>query len=214
MVSIQIGDDIAVCPISRNTRREDVTCALIQGFGLVMVLGGVSTLLALAGVHGDAAQIVSLSIYGATLILLYTFSMLYHASANLKRKMWYRLVDHSNIYLMIAGTYTPFTLSTMKGAWGWSLFGVIWGLATLGIIFKLVFRNRYRLLALSLYLAMGWLIIIGVAPLAANLPTSGFVWLIAAGVAYTLGVPFYLWERIPYNHAIWHLFVMAGSSSF
>lgn len=214
MTSIQIENDIAICPVSRNTRREDLACAYIQGSGLVLAIGGVATLLSLAGVYGDAAQIVSLSIYGATLIILYAFSAAYHASTRLKRKMWYRLVDHANIYLMIAGTYTPFTLSTLKGGWGWSLFGVVWGLAAAGIAFKLIFRNRYEWFSLALYLAMGWLIVIGIAPLSEKLATSGLVWLIAAGLAYTLGVPFYLWQRLPYHHAVWHLFVMAGSSSF
>lgn len=219
MLSYHATDDIAidrtaVCPVSHNTRREDLACAYIQGFSLILVLGGVATLVALAGVHGTTMQIVSLSIYGATLILLYAFSAIYHASSRLKRKMWYRVVDQSNIYLMIAGTYTPFTLHTLQGGWGWSLFGVVWGLAVIGITIKVLFRDRFRRFSLALYLCMGWLIVLGVVPLAERLATGGFAWLVAAGIAYTLGVPFYLWERLPYNHAVWHLFVLAGSSSF
>lgn len=214
MPSYQTADDYAICPVSRNTRREDLACAYIQGFSLMLVLGAVATLVALAGVHGTAMQIVSLSIYGATLTILYAFSAVYHASARLKRKMWYRVVDHSNIYLMIAGTYTPFTLHTLEGGWGWSLFGVVWGLAAVGITIKVLFRDRYQRLSLALYLCMGWLIIISVVPLTERLATGGVVWLLAAGIAYTAGVPFYLWERLPYNHAVWHLFVLAGSSSF
>ena len=214
MLSYQTTDGYAICPVSRNTRREDLACAGIQGFSLMLVLGGVATLVALAGVHGTAMQIVSLSIYGATLTILYAFSFAYHASARLKRKMWYRVVDHSNIYLMIAGTYTPFTLHTLEGGWGWSLFGVIWGLAVVGITIKVLFRDRYARLSLALYLCMGWLIVLGVVPLTERLATGGVVWLVAAGIAYTVGVPFYLWNRLPYNHAVWHLFVLAGSSSF
>lgn len=214
MISYQLDDAPAICPVSHNTRREDLACAYIQSLGLVLSVGGISTLVALAGVYGSAIQIVSLCVYGATLIIMYAFSAVYHGSARLKRKQWYRVIDHSNIYLMIAGTYTPFMLSTLRGGWGWSLFGVVWGLAVLGVAIKLVFRNRYEWLSLALYLCMGWLIVIGVVPLWENLAVGGFAWLVAAGAAYTVGVPFYLWKRLPYNHVVWHFFVLVGSISF
>lgn len=204
----------AICPVSRNTRPEDVACAIVQSLGLILAVGAVSTLVALAGVYGSAAQIVGLSIYGATLIIMYAFSAIYHASTVQKRKQMLKVVDQSNIYLLIAGTYTPFTLSTLEGGWGWSLFGVVWGLATVGITIKLIFHSRFEWISLALYVAMGWLIVVGAAPLAERLALSGFIWLIAAGLTYTLGVVLYLWESLPYNHVVWHLFVLAGSSSF
>lgn len=214
MTLYQLADPDSICPISRNSRREDLACVGIQSLGLLLALGGVATLVALAGAYASATKIVSFSIYGATLIALYAFSTLYHASRRPKRKQFLAIVDQSSIYLLIAGTYTPLMLVTLAGGWGWSLFGVVWGMALLGVSIKVLFHNRFEAISLTLYLVMGWLVVIGFAPLLESLPTGG-IWLIfAAGVTYTAGVPVYLWKRMPYNHAMWHMFVLGGSSSF
>ena len=214
MTSYQPADPDITSSVSHNSRKEDLACAGIQSLGLLLALGGIATMVALAGVYAPATKIVSFSIYGATLISLYAFSALYHASRGLKRKQFFRIVDQSSIYLLIAGTYTPLTLNVLAGGWGWSLFGVVWGLALLGVSIKLLFHNRFEAISLILYMVMGWLVVIGFAPLLENLPTGGFWLMFAAGMTYTAGVPIYLWVRLPYNHAIWHLFVLGGSSSF
>ena len=211
MTFFAISNDQVTCPISRNTRIEDRVCALIQGTSLVLGIGGVATMVALAGVYGSASAIVGFSIYGATLILMYAASTAYHATSKLKRKFKLRIVDKSNIYLLIAGTYTPFVLVTIEGGWGWSLFGVVWGMALFGVAFKLIFVDRFEFVSLGLYLSMGWVMMVAFYPLVNSMPWEGVFWLVMGGVAYTLGVPIYRWERMPFNHALWHLFVFAGS---
>lgn len=202
------------CSVSRQTRIEDVVCALIQGVSTVLCVGGIATLVSLAGVYGDAWQIVSLSIYGATLIVVYLSSTLYHSARHIGRKRVLKLVDHANIHLLIAGTYTPFALVTLNGAWGWSLFGVVWGLTVVGIALKLIFGDRFGAVSVVFYLAMGWLVLIAIVPLIRSLPPGGLVWLVMGGLIYSIGVIFYLWERMPFNHAVWQLFVLLGSSCF
>ena len=199
------------CPISRNTRLEDQVCAVIQGTGLVLGIGGVATLVALAGVYGSASAIVGFSIYGATLIIMYASSTAYHAASKPKRKFRLRIVDKSNIYLLIAGTYTPFVLVTIEGGWGWSLFGVVWGMALFGVAFKLIFVNRFEFVGLGLYLAMGWVMMLALNPLVKSMSWDGVFWMVMGGLAYTLGVPIYRWDRMPFNHALWHVFVFTGS---
>jgi hemolysin III len=203
-----------VCPVSRQTYLEDLVCALIQGVSLLLCIGGIAVLVSLAGIHGDAWQVVSLSVYGATLIVVYLSSTLYHSARHVRRKRVFKLVDHSNIHLLIAGTYTPFALVTLSGAWGWSIFGLVWGLSVLGIAFKLVFGDRYTPVSITIYLAMGWVALIAVVPLIRSLPLSGLMWLVLGGVVYTSGVVFYLWEKMPFNHAVWQLFVLTGSTCF
>jgi len=161
---------------------------------------------------GGTLVIASCGVYGFTLMALYLASTLYHsAPSGTRARNVLRIVDHSAIYLLIAGTYTPFTLISLRGPWGWSLFGVIWGLAALGILFKMFFTGRWEIFSGLVYLFMGWLAVVAFRPLLASVPPGGLAWMVAGGLAYTLGMIFYAWAVVPHHHAIWHLFVMLGS---
>ena len=162
--------------------------------------------------NGNAANIVGASVFAATLVLLYLASTLYHALPDNRAKQVFRILDHGAIYLLIAGTYTPFTLGVLRGPWGWSLFGIQWGLAVLGIVLKSVGGIRYAKWSVAVYLAMGWLVLIAAGPLMDHVAPWGLFWLVAGGLAYTAGVVFYALERLRYFHFIWHLFVIAGST--
>ena len=180
--------------------------------GAALAVGGAAVLIVLAAGQGDPWKIVSFSVYGTMLLLLYLFSTLYHSLRG-KAKEVFRKLDHYAIYLLIAGTYTPFTLVTLQGAWGWSLFGVVWGMALLGIVVDSLPWDKRRILPVVIYLAMGWLALIALKPLLNALPLAGFAWLLAGGVLYTVGIVFYALERwIKHGHGIWHLFVLAGSA--
>jgi hemolysin III len=192
---------------------EEIAHSITHGIGIVLAIAALAILTSFAAVFGTARHIVGCSIFGATMIILYTASTLYHSLQNEKAKKVFRVFDHSAIFLLIAGTYTPFTLITLKGAWGWTLFGVVWGLAIIGIVLQTVSNMRFQVLSLVLYLAMGWIGIVAVRPMISLLPVSGLVFLAAGGLSYTLGVVFYVWERLPFNHAIWHVFVLGGSVS-
>jgi len=179
--------------------------------GAALALAGFVILVVQATTQGDPWKIVSFSVYGVTLIALYFFSTLYHASRG-KVKAILQKIDHSAIYFLIAGTYTPFTLVTLRGTWGWSLFGTIWGLAVIGILQDMLMIAKRRILSVVIYLLMGWLVIIAIRPLIRALPVAGFVWIVAGGLFYTVGVIFYaLDKKIPYGHGIFHFFVLAGS---
>jgi len=191
--------------------KEESINSLTHGLGALLSLGGLAVLLAMASLHGDAWHIVSCSIYGATLVLLFSSSTLYHSFRNERVKHIFRIIDHASIYLLIAGTYTPFVLVNLRGKWGWSLFGVIWGLALAGIVFQIFFVSRFRLLQTIIYLAMGWLVVVAVKPLFDHVPRPGLLWLLLGGLCYTVGAIFYLWKKLPYHHAVWHLFVLGGS---
>lgn len=181
--------------------------------GTALAAAGAAVLVVLAARQGDPWKIVSFSIYGAMLFALYALSTLYH-SARGKVKDVLRKLDHCSIYLLIAGTYTPFTLVTLRGAWGWSLFGVIWGLAALGIAQEAWLAKGPRILSVVIYILMGWLSVIAVQPLIAALTPAGFAWLAAGGLFYTGGIIFYaLDEKLRHGHGIWHVFVLAGSAS-
>lgn len=181
--------------------------------GAALAAAGAAVLVVLAARQGDPWKIVSFSIYGAMLLALYTLSTLYHSTRG-RVKDVFRKLDHCSIYLLIAGTYTPFTLVTLRGAWGWSLFGVIWGLAALGIAQETWLAKGHRILSLVIYILMGWLSVIAVKPLIAALTPAGFAWLAAGGLFYTGGIIFYaLDEKLRYGHGIWHLSVLAGSAS-
>ncbi len=190
--------------------REEVANSLTHGVGALAAVAAIPILAVAASGHG-AAQVVGAVIFASTMVLLYFSSALYHAwpAGIVKRRL--QIVDHSAIYLLIAGTYTPFTLGVLRGGWGWTLFGLIWGFAVLGIALKAMGGVRYKVLSLSLYLGMGWLVLIAIRPLWQHVPTAGFVWLLGGGIAYTLGVPFYTARRLPYGHCIWHVFVLIGS---
>ena len=180
--------------------------------GALLAIVGTVVLIVLGATQGDAWKVVSFSIYGATLILLYLSSTLYH-SARGRAKNVFRKLDHAAIYLLIAGTYTPLALVTLGGGWGWSLFGVIWGLAIFGVVQDLTLAGKKRTLSLYLYLGMGWVAIIGVVPLIEALSWAGFLWIIAGGLVYSVGTIFYFYdERFKHWHGIWHLFVLGGSA--
>ena len=190
---------------------EELAHAITHGVGAVLSMAGLAVLVVFASLRGDAWHVVAASIYGASLLTLYLCSTFYHALPPSRAKQVFQTLDHGAIYILIAGTYTPFTLVTLRGGWGWSLFGVIWGLAVLGVIQEVVLKRRIRWVSLLLYLGMGWLIMVAVRPLVGALDTGGLILLSAGGLFYTLGTVFYMAHRIPYHHAIWHLFVLAGS---
>ncbi len=186
--------------------------ALTHGIGLVLVLVAVPAIIVLAATSATAWHVVSVSVYGTTLICLYVASTLYHSVRRPPAKRVLRILDHSAIYLLIAGTYTPFTLVTLRGAWGWTLFGIVWALALFGIVWKAVRVERHEVVSTILYIAMGWLAVIAIRPLSRAIPIAGLVWVFAGGLAYTFGVAFFGASRLRFNHAVWHLFVLAGSA--
>jgi hemolysin III len=188
---------------------EEVAHALTHGLGLVASVGGLVALVTAAWLRGDAWHIAGGAIFGATLVLLYATSTLYHSSRCPRAKRFFQRLDHAAIFLLIAGTYTPFTLVSLHGSWGWTLLAIVWGLAILGIALEVV--GNTRRVSVALHLAMGWLIVIAAEPLARSLHPDGLLLLALGGLAYTFGVIFYAWQRLPYNHAVWHLFVLAGS---
>lgn len=192
-------------------RNEELANRLTHGVGVLLGVAGLVLMVVASARHGDVWHVVSTAIFGATLVLLYAASTAYHSVAGEKIRRLMRKVDHAAIFLLIAGTYTPFVLVTLRGPWGWSLFGVIWGLAVVGVTMKFWFAGRFKLVSTLIYLAMGWLVLIAIKPLMAALPAGGMKFLVAGGLCYTGGAAFYLWKRLPYHHAIWHLFVLAGS---
>ena len=190
---------------------EELANSLSHGIGAVLSIVALVFAIVAAVDHGGALHVVSVCIYGATLVWLYLASTLYHSIWHRPTKRFFQFVDHTAILFLIAGTYTPFTLVTLQGRWGWLLFAIVWSLVLVGLIVKFSPLRRYEWLSLALYLVMGWLVVIALEPLLAALPSAGLWWLVAGGIAYTVGVIFYLWESLPYNHAIWHLFVLSGS---
>ncbi len=190
---------------------EEIANSIIHGVGAGLSIAGLTILVVLGALYGNAWHIVSFSIYGSALILLYLASTLYHSFQKPKIKRVFKILDHVAIFVLIAGTYTPFMLVNLRGPWGWSLFGIIWGLAIMGIIFKLFFIDRFERFSLLIYLLMGWLCIIATRQMLMEIPTGGLLWLISGGLLYTSGVLFYQWKNLRYSHAIWHLFVLGGS---
>ena len=185
--------------------------ALTHLAGVVLALAGTVVLIVLAALNGDAWKVASVSIYGVTLVLLYSFSTLYHSLRG-RAKAILRKLDHISIYLLIAGSYTPFCLVTLRGSWGWSLLGVVWGLAVLGIQQELRPTSGSRILSIAIYVVMGWVVLAAVNPLLQALGTAGFTWLAVGGLFYTVGIVFYALDtRLAHAHGIWHLFVIAGS---
>ena len=190
---------------------DELASSVIHGVGIVLSIIGLTTLVAFAAQHGDARVVIASAVYGTTLILLYTASTLYHSISVIAAKPALRTLDHIAIFLLIAGTYMPFTLIALPGPWGWSLFAGVWVLALIGSALELGVVRRYRKFSVLLYVGMGWIGMIAFKPLNEHLQTGGMLLLIGGGVAYTLGVPFYLWRRLPYHHALWHAFVLTGS---
>ena len=198
--------------LPRYSPREEIANSVTSGIGTVLATAGSAVLIASATKYGTVWHIVSCSVYGATLIFLYAVSTLYHGSVSPRLKPMLRSLDHSAIFLLIAGTYTPFTLVNLRGAWGWSLLGAVWGLAVLGIVFQAWLR-RWPVASVGLYVGMGWAGVVAIKPVFAAVAPGGLVLLLVGGLAYMLGLGFYAWRRLPYHHAIWHVFVLAGSIS-
>lgn len=194
------------------TPREELANSLTHAIGALLSGAGLVLLVIRSAQHGDAWHVVSTAIFGATLVLLYTASTLYHSFRSERTKQVLQKFDHAAIFLLIAGSYTPFVLVTLRGPWGWSLFGVVWGLAVVGVTMKFWLAGRFRLGSTLIYVAMGWLVLVAIKPLLAALPAGGIKLLLAGGLCYTGGAGFYLWKRLPYHHAVWHLFVLAGSA--
>jgi len=190
---------------------EEIANSITHGIGALLSIGGLAVLVGFASLRGDAWHIASCSIFGSTLILLYVASTLYHSIPLPNIKEILRMIDHSAIYLLIAGTYTPFMLVNLRGPWGWSLFGTIWGIAITGILLKTTSFGRLPGISLGFYLAMSWIVIIAIKPMLAVLDKGGLELLLLGGLTYTAGIVFYAWKKLPYSHAIWHVFVLAGS---
>ena len=190
---------------------EELANAVTHGIGALLSLAGLVVLIVLAALRGSGWHILACAIYGASLLCLYTASTLYHSVVSPRLKRALRVFDHSAIYLLIAGTYTPFLLINLRGPWGWSLFGIVWSLALAGVFFKFRFTGRFEAVSVALYLAMGWLIVVAARPALAHIGASTLLWLLAGGIAYSSGIVFYVARRIPFHHAIWHLFVLGGS---
>ncbi len=191
--------------------REELLNSITHGAGVLLSVAALVLLIVYSTSYGTASHVVSCTIFGITLILLYSASTLYHSFRQPRVKSILKIIDHSCIYLLIAGTYTPFLLVTLRGVLGWTMFGVIWFLAISGVLFKIFFVHRFKIVSTIAYVLMGWIMIFAIKPLVDSMPSGGIVWLIAGGLAYTLGVVFYAWKKLPFNHAIWHLFVLAGS---
>lgn len=194
-----------------QTVGEEIANSLTHGLGLVASIAGLVVLVGATATRGDAWTIVACSIYGATLVLMYGASTLYHALARTRAGNVLRRLDHAAIYLLIAGTYTPFVLVSLRGPWGWTLFGISWGLALLGITAKAVLGLRWPIVSTTVYILMGWLVLVAVGPLFRHVPGDAIAWLVAGGLLYTTGVVFYAWERVRYAHTVWHLFALGGS---
>ncbi len=195
-----------------QSRGEEIANGLSHGVGFLAAVAVAPVLAVSACRRGSSAGIVGASVFAFTMILLYITSTLYHLLAENKAKRIFHVLDHSAIFLLIAGTYTPFTLGVLRGALGWTLFGLVWGIAVVGVAFKSAGGVRYQRLSIVLYLAMGWLVLIAAKPLWLNMPAWGLFWLVAGGVAYTAGVGFYAAKRLRYAHFVWHLFVIAGTA--
>ncbi len=200
----------AKSPDEEFSAAEELAHSLTHGAGLLLAIAALVLMVVFAAQKGSAIHIISCTVYGVTLVLLYASSMLYHALPSGRGKRVFGILDHAAIFLLIAGTYTPFALVTLDGGWGWSLFAVIWGLAVGGIVLESVSRGRVRRIQLVLYLLMGWGIVGAARPLLQELATVGLVLLLAGGLAYTLGAVFFVWRR-PFYHAVWHVFVLGGS---
>jgi hemolysin III len=198
-------------PEYQESRREEVANSVSHGLGFVLAVAGAPLLIATAIRRGTLADVVAVSVFAASMALLYLSSTIYHALPPGRTKNAFHVLDHAAIYLLIAGTYTPFTLGVLKGGWGWTLFGLVWGLAALGVLLKVFAGIRWHGISTAVYVGMGWLIIIAAKPLWESLPLAGLIWLFAGGIAYTSGVYFYLKKNMRYGHLVWHLFVVAGT---
>jgi hemolysin III len=195
----------------KTNLRDEIASALTHGLGAIAALAGGAVLITLAALYGDGWQLGTAIVFSVTLLLLYVASTLYHAIQHPMAKARLQVFDHCAIYLLIAGTYTPILLIGLRGPWGWGMFAAVWTIALFGVVFKLFFTGRFRLLSTGLYLAMGWLVVVAIEPLLKSVDAFTLGWLLAGGIFYTLGTYFYQRDSVRYFHAIWHLFVLAGS---
>jgi hemolysin III len=191
---------------------EEIANSISHGLGFVLAVAGAPILIVTALRQGTVADVVAVSVFAASMALLYLSSTIYHALPTGRIKNVFHVLDHAAIYLLIAGTYTPFTLGVLRGGWGWTLFGLVWGLAAFGVLLKVFAGIRWNGLSTALYVGMGWLVVIAAKPLWESLPTAGLAWLLAGGLAYTAGVYFYLHKTLRFGHLVWHLFVVAGTA--
>lgn len=197
----------------KTSTAEEIANVLTHGIGTAFGIAALSILVVKAALYGNVWHVVSMSIYGATLVILYMSSTLYHMYAFTRARQFFKMMDHISIYLLIAGTYTPFTLISLRGGWGWTIFGIVWGIAVAGIVMKVFYTGRFEFLSTLLYLGMGWIIIIAVKPLIEKVETMGLIWLLIGGLSYSLGTIFFRMHKMRYHHFIWHLFVLGGSVS-
>ena len=195
----------------KYTTGEEIAHAVTHGLGLLLSVVACSVLVILAAQRGTVWHITGVAVFGASLIVLYAASTLYHALTHTKAKRVFKFLDYSAIYLLIAGTYTPFTLVTLRGGWGWALFGIAWGLAIVGAVLEVITRRKYKAMSMAFYLGMGWLLVIAIKPLASSLGTRELILLAVGGVAYTGGAALYALGKFKYHHAIWHVLVLVGS---
>jgi hemolysin III len=193
------------------TLGEELAHSITHGVGLLAAVAGLVLLVVLAAATRDPWRVTACTVYASTLVLLYAASTLYHALSGTRARGVLRVLDHAAIYLLIAGTYTPFALVSLRGPWGWTLLAIVWSLAAAGVTVKAMFGARWPVVSTALYVGMGWIVLIALKPLVAHVPPGGIAWLAAGGLAYTGGVAFYAWTRLRYGHAIWHVFVLAGS---
>lgn len=195
------------------TRREEIANSITHGIGALLSVAALVLLIVFASLKGTALHVVSFTIYGSSMLLLYLASTLVHSFPEGRAKRVFEVLDHSFIYVFIAGTYTPLLFTVIKGALGWTLFGIVWGIAAAGVVFKSFFVNRFLFTSTMIYILMGWIIVFAWQPLVTGLAPSGLKLLIAGGLCYTVGTIFYMWRSFPYHHAVWHLFVLAGSTT-
>lgn len=200
-----------VLPSRTQSVGEEIANAVSHGVGLLLAVIA-ALVLVVAAVQRSEAELVGASIFGTTMVLMYLTSTLYHALPMNRAKRLFRILDHGAIFLLIAGTYTPFTLGPLRGAWGWTLLGSVWTLAVAGVVIKAIGGLRYPKLSTTLYITMGWLVILAIEPLRLKLPVAGFYWLLGGGIAYTAGIAFFAPKRLRYSHFVWHLFVIAGTA--
>ncbi len=195
----------------RYTLGEEIFNSVTHGVGSLLSIAGTAVLIVIAAIYSNAWGVVSCAVYGASLIILYTMSTLYHAITNAKAKAFFRIMDHNTIFFLIAGTYTPITLVTLHGAFGWVLFGIVWGAAVLGIVFTSINLEKFRKPSVVCYIAMGWVIIIAIKPMLEHVPPLSLWFLLIGGLLYTIGIIFYAIKRVKYFHSVWHIFTVAGS---
>lgn len=197
--------------IYKYEKGEEIMNVITHGVGTLLGVAGLVVLVVFSSLQGDPWKILSSALFGASMVMLYSASTIYHASQKPSWRRFFNLLDHISIFYLIAGSYTPFLLVTLRGPWGWALFGVVWGCTLLGTILKAILKTQLGKFSLLLYLAMGWCIVIALHPLIHNIELTGLLLTLAGGIAYSVGVIFYRWDRLPFNHAIWHLWVLAGT---